>query len=112
MNKKQVRQFFKKRKLHPIKKLGQNFLINQKAIQKIVTRVQKYSPPFVEIGPGLGALTNHFKKKKDLILVERDKKIAAYWREQAYFVLSADVLQLEWLTAFPKKIHSIRQSPL
>ena len=103
MNKKQVQQFLKKRNLHPIKKLGQNFLINQQAIQKIVMRVQKYSPPFIEVGPGLGALTNHFTKKKDVILVERDKKIAAYWKEQAYFVLSADVLKLEWLTAFPKK---------
>lgn len=103
MNKKQVQQFLKKRNLHPIKKLGQNFLINKQAVQKIVTRVQKYSPPFVEIGPGLGALTNHFKKKKDIILVERDKKIAAYWKKQAYSVLSADALKLEWLTAFPKK---------
>ena len=103
MNKKQVQQFLKKRNLYPIKKLGQNFLINQQAVQKIVTTVQKYSPPFVEIGPGLGALTNYFKKQKDIILVERDKKIAAYWKEQAYSVLSADVLKLEWLTAFPEK---------
>ena len=103
MNKKQVRQFLKKRNLHPVKKLGQNFLINQQAIQTIVMRVQKHSPPFIEIGPGLGALTNHFKKKTNIILVERDKKIASYWKEQAYSVLSADALKLEWLTAFPKK---------
>ena len=104
MNKQQIKQFLKQKNLQPIKKFGQNFLINQHIIQKIVKKVQRQPPPFVEIGPGLGALTEHFaNKKKDIILIERDKKIAAYWKEQAYSILSADALKLKWAADLPKK---------
>ncbi|MCZ0931897.1 MAG: hypothetical protein OXJ52_01940, partial [Oligoflexia bacterium] len=63
MNKQQVKQFLKEQSLRPIKKLGQNFLVNPGLIQAIVRKVQNKPAPFVEIGPGLGALTRHFKKK-------------------------------------------------
>ncbi len=105
MNKKQVQQFLKQNNLQPIKKFGQNFLINQGIIQKIVETALKHSPPFVEIGPGLGALTRHFenKKKETLLLIERDKKLAAYWKSTGYTVICADALKLKWET-LPKKI--------
>ena len=104
MDKKQVQQFLKQKNFRPIKKFGQNFLINQNTIQKIVSAVQKFPPPFVEIGPGLGALTRHFEnRKKSVFLIEKDKKIACYWKGQAYSVLSADALKLNWEKALPKK---------
>lgn len=97
MNKKQVQQFLKENKFRPIKKLGQNFLINQDTIYKIVHRVQKYSPPFVEVGPGPGSLSRHFEnKKKQVLLIEKDKKLANYWRQNKWNVICADVLKLKW----------------
>ena len=104
MNKKQVKQFLKQKKIQPLKKWGQNFLINQHIIQKIVQRVQKHPPPFVEIGPGLGALSQHFaNKKKDIILIERDKKLANYWKEAGWSVFQADALKFKW-EKLPRKI--------
>ena len=103
MNKEQVRNFLYEQKLYPIKKFGQNFLINQSVIQCIVDRVQKHKFFFVEIGPGPGALTKHFiDKKQQILLIERDKKIAGYWKGKSFSVLSADVLRLEWSSVLPK----------
>lgn len=103
MNKEQVKQFLKQKNLQPLKKFGQNFLINQNTIQNIVERVQKCPSPFVEIGPGLGSLTQHFvNKKKDIVLVEKDKKLAAHWKEVGYCVFCADALKLKW-EKLPKK---------
>ena len=48
----------------PLKQLGQNFLVNQALARKIAREAQKFPPPWVEIGPGLGALTNLFCRRK------------------------------------------------
>lgn len=104
MNQKELKIFLKQQNIRPLKRFGQNFLVNQKTIQKILHIVHNQTPPFVEIGPGLGALTTCFSnKKKDILLVERDKKIASYWKNKGYSVLSADVLKLDWPQSLPKK---------
>ncbi len=95
MNKKQTHFFLQQEKLFPVKKMGQNFLINPRIIQKIVDRVQTHPLPFVEIGPGAGALTRHFKKEQ-VSLVERDKKLARYWKEAGWTVFCADILKFNW----------------
>ena len=41
MDKKQIKEFLREKNLHPIKRFGQNFLINQNTIQNIVKQVQK-----------------------------------------------------------------------
>jgi len=84
----------KENNLRPLKSLGQNFLVDEQAIQSIVKSIQKYDPPFVEIGPGLGVLSSHFKKDK-LWLVEKDKKLASYWKERDRKLLCQDALDLK-----------------
>ena len=101
MNKKQVKQFLEAQQLKPIKKLGQNFLVNPGLIQAIVKNIQKQPAPFVEVGPGLGALTRHFKKK-DVFLIEKDKKLASYWSQQGWTVFCEDALKFNW-SCLPKK---------
>ena len=44
--------------LSPRKALGQNFLADRNVAGKIVALARSFSPPFLEIGPGLGALTD------------------------------------------------------
>lgn len=104
MNKQELKAFLKQQNIRPLKRFGQNFLINQKTIQKIIHIIDKQAPPFVEIGPGPGALTTHLaNKKKDILLIERDKKIAAYWKGKGYSVLTADALKLDWPQNLPEK---------
>ncbi|MBC6415717.1 MAG: ribosomal RNA small subunit methyltransferase A [Bdellovibrionales bacterium] len=93
MNKQDLKKKLQDNQLKPIKKLGQNFLIQEEIIQTIVKSIKKYSPPFVEIGPGLGALTQYFNKE-DIWLIEKDKKIAQYWKKKSWRVLCLDALHL------------------
>ena len=80
-----------------IKKFGQNFLINQDLIEDLVSHIKKDSSSFIEIGPGLGSLTDHFEtEKQNITLVEKDKKIAAYWEKRNFKVICKDALKMDW----------------
>jgi 16S rRNA (adenine1518-N6/adenine1519-N6)-dimethyltransferase len=61
------------------KRFGQNFLVDQQVIADIVNAVApKRSDRVVEIGPGLGALTDPLLQKVDhLHVVEIDRDIVA-----------------------------------
>ena len=58
----------------PKKSLGQNFLIDKNIIKKITNITNIKNENIVEIGPGLGNLTDFIiaKKPKKLILIEKD----------------------------------------
>ena len=60
------------------KSLGQNFLIDQNVISKIVTEVSACDDDLIiEIGPGQGALTKKLKKyNANLICYEVDKDLS------------------------------------
>ena len=66
------------------KSLGQNFLVDQNIIKKIVNSVKVTNKNVLEIGPGKGALTNEILKKnpKSLTLVEKDYKIYENLKEK------------------------------
>ena len=63
--------------IHPKKSLGQNFLIDKNIIKKIINLTQIKDQNIIEIGPGLGALTDEIIKRKPnkLILIEKDTNI-------------------------------------
>lgn len=77
------KNLFRKYKIHPIKRLGQNFLTDKKAVEKIINAAEiKPRETVLEIGPGLGALTKKLAKKaKKVIAVEKDPKMAAILKE-------------------------------
>ena len=50
--------------IKPKKSLGQNFLINQDVIKKIVNIVDICNKDILEVGPGTGNLTSEILKKK------------------------------------------------
>ena len=60
------------------KSLGQNFLKDENIIRKIVNTVKVENKNIIEIGPGLGAITNEIlsKNPKSLILIEKDNELA------------------------------------
>ena len=63
--------------IKPKKSLGQNFLIDQNIIKKIVDSALIPKTNILEIGPGTGNLTSNILRKnpKSLILIEKDKNL-------------------------------------
>ena len=64
--------------IKPKKSLGQNFLVNQKDLNKIVNSADiKPSDTVLEIGPGTGLLTRLLiEKAKTVIAIEKDSRLA------------------------------------
>lgn len=96
--------------LSPRKALGQNFLTDQNVARKIVALAQKYPPPFLEIGPGLGALTSCLAEAgAPVVAVEVDRGLAAHLRDRfsggSVEIVEADFLKVpmqEWRRRFPE----------
>jgi 16S rRNA (adenine1518-N6/adenine1519-N6)-dimethyltransferase len=67
----------------PNKRLGQSFLIDQRAIQKVIKTADLHKDETVlEVGPGLGALTQELVKQAGkVIAVEKDRRLAAKLKE-------------------------------
>ncbi len=79
MNKKEMQNFIKDTSFIPSKKMGQNFLFSPEYQNKIVDSLG-LSKNVLEIGPGLGALTDILvtKKIENIKLVELDKRIVEF----------------------------------
>ncbi len=77
---KEIIEFFNLEQSHAKKELGQNFLINKKVCENIVSLLTiNDNEKVLEIGPGLGALTDILVKKEiDLTCVEYDAKFVNY----------------------------------
>jgi 16S rRNA (adenine1518-N6/adenine1519-N6)-dimethyltransferase len=100
-----IRQALREEDLRVLKSLGQNFLIDERALEGIVAAADLLpEETAVEVGPGLGALTFALAEKGARVLaIEKDKKMSAYLRKEIIKrgkadrieVLSADVLRLD-----------------
>lgn len=80
MNKSEVLLILKQLGIRPNKELGQNFLINKNTVSKIILESNiKTTQSILEIGPGLGALTEDLVKKSDQIYAyEIDSVLFSY----------------------------------
>ena len=80
------------------KSLGQNFLVSDLVISKILQKVESQKPKkIIEIGPGLGALTEGLLEMKvPLQLIEMDNNFATYWKGRGCDLMQGDALQLDW----------------
>ena len=80
------------------KSLGQNFLVSDHVIQKIIDATADLKcQKLVEVGPGCGALTDILKEKySDLILVELDHALVQFWKSQNLEVIAGDALRIDW----------------
>lgn len=69
----------------PNKKLGQNFLVDGNIVRKSIELADiKPGDPVVEVGPGLGTLTEALKDAGATVwAIERDATLAAHIREKA-----------------------------
>ncbi|HEX4922460.1 MAG TPA: 16S rRNA (adenine(1518)-N(6)/adenine(1519)-N(6))-dimethyltransferase RsmA [Bdellovibrionales bacterium] len=95
---KDVQEKLRELGVSPKKSLGQNFLINPDAIDRIIGVVKRSQcDSIVEVGPGLGALTEPLLELgRPLTVVELDREFARIWRERAVHVIEDDALRIEW----------------
>lgn len=81
--------------LVPTKRKGQNFLVNGKILEDIINAAElKLDDIILEIGPGLGVLTEKLAQKaKKVVAVELDKKLAAYLKEKFKNQPNVEIIQ-------------------
>jgi 16S rRNA (adenine1518-N6/adenine1519-N6)-dimethyltransferase len=90
-----TKNLLKKKGIKPVKRLGQNFLIDKTAIKKIIEAVNLNSNDIVlEIGPGSGALTKELAQKaKKVIAIEKDNKMIEILKETLKGFGNVEVIQ-------------------
>ena len=80
------------------KSLGQNFLIDKNTVNKIINTIDINNKNIIEIGPGLGALTEKILEKNPnkLIIIEKDfelyKKLLKKFNKQKITIINDDAL--------------------
>lgn len=99
---KETKYLIKKYKIKANKNLGQNFLIDDNALEDIVNGAEIHENDLViEIGPGLGSLTKLLlEKARKVICIELDKKMIKILKERfiAYKnieIINEDILKID-----------------
>ncbi len=79
----EIKALLADRDILPSRVLGQNFLIDHNILEIILDSAHLAAEDTVlEIGPGLGVLTEHLVKRAErVIAIEKDPRLAAYLRE-------------------------------
>ena len=82
------------------KSLGQNFLIDQNIIDKIINTVEIDNKSILEVGPGTGNLTKAILKKnpKKLIVIEKDNNLAELLKkdfDNNIKIVNDDILKID-----------------
>ncbi|MFX1312254.1 MAG: 16S rRNA (adenine(1518)-N(6)/adenine(1519)-N(6))-dimethyltransferase RsmA [Promethearchaeota archaeon] len=102
MNLREVKLILNKLKVGPDKRLGQNFLIDNNIIEKVITKSELLRDDIIlEIGPGLGALTEKIVEKvRKVYAIEIDQRLCSYL-ENEYSnynnieIINADILNVD-----------------
>jgi 16S rRNA (adenine1518-N6/adenine1519-N6)-dimethyltransferase len=95
-----IKTILQKHNIHPKKYMGQNFLIDENILNKIIDSADLSTKDTVlEIGPGLGILTAELARKaKRVIAVEKDKKMCEVLKDvlkefKNTEIINADILK-------------------
>lgn len=101
ISKKKIKNLFKRYQIYPLKKFGQNFLINKKLIKKIIKTADFKAKDFVlEIGPGIGNLTIELAKKvKKVIAIEKDIRMFQVLKDvlESYNIKNVEIIKKDIL---------------
>ena len=88
--------------IKPKKSLGQNFLQDKNIIRKIINLTEIYNENIIEIGPGLGSLTDNIieLKPKSLLLIEKDNELCHILKKkyinQNIEIINKDALKFDY----------------
>ena len=103
----ETKYIMNKYNVHANKKLGQNFLFDEEALEKIAEEVSK-EDTIIEIGPGLGTLTKILSEKaKKVIAIELDTKMVEILKDRFKLynnieILNEDILKVNIDKIAPK----------
>ena len=91
------------------KSLGQNFLVDEDILNKIVSIVKIKNKSILEIGPGTGNLTSHILKNgsKKLIVVEKDKNLSIFLNKKfkdKINIINDDILKINEKGIYKEKL--------
>ena len=84
------------------KSLGQNFLIDKNTVNKIINTIEITNNNIIEIGPGLGALTEKILEKNPnkLIIIEKDftlyENLLKKFDNKKITIINGDALQYDF----------------
>jgi 16S rRNA (adenine1518-N6/adenine1519-N6)-dimethyltransferase len=97
-----VTALLKKYGLRPSKGLGQNFLVDENALQKVVKAAEiRVGDTILEVGPGLGSLTRYLASSaQQVVAVELDQKLLPVLHEtlapfENVEIVIGDILELD-----------------
>ena len=91
------------------KSLGQNFLIDENILKKIVSTTKIQNRSILEVGPGTGNLTSFILKNnpKKLFVVEKDKDLAIFLKkkfENEITIINDDILNINERNLYNEKL--------
>ena len=91
------------------KSLGQNFLVDNNILEKIVSYVNIENKTVLEVGPGTGNLTSFILEKKPnkLLVIEKDNTLTEKLKElfsNKVTVINDDILKIDETKLFNEKV--------
>jgi len=98
----------------PRKRFGQHFLCDEGLIAEIVRAIAPTPRDrLVEIGPGLGALTQPLLERAGSItVIELDRDLIAYWQQRpSVRVVASDVLKVDFAQIFAGHLPAEAEKP-
>lgn len=110
-----IKNLLKEQGIKPQKRFGQNFLVSEDILKKIIKAADlKPDDSVLEIGPGIGILTRELAQKaKKVIAIEKDQKMAEMlvglldgWNVRNVEIINEDILKIknglmaEWLNGY------------
>src|SRR3989344_1074997 len=105
-----IKELLASHQTRPSKGLGQNFVIHQPTLDKIMTAADLSSQDTVlEIGPGIGTLTQELAKKtKNVIAIEKDATMVKILQETLKDFKNVEIIQADALkiSNFPAAVGS------
>ena len=99
MNKEEVRRILQENNVSVKKQYGQNFLLDENVLRNIITNANINKESFViEIGPGLGFLTNYLSENaKNVLCYEIDDEMVSVLNKRNYS--NVDIINKDFLKA-------------
>ena len=100
----ELKKLLKKYNLRPSRRLGQNFLVDEKVLRKIIEAAELSKNDIVlEIGPGIGNLTVKLAKRvKKVVAVEKDQRMIEILKETLKDFKNVKIIKADILKFSPK----------